>query len=57
MGRGVRPIGRFGKRVIDSGNIGGLRPVLSSLEFLLTALREKENLRSTLAQEEPEWLP
>ncbi|XP_031439995.1 prolactin releasing hormone 2 [Clupea harengus] len=51
VGRGVRPIGRFGKRVTDSGN------VLSSLELLLTALREKEDLRSTLAQEESEWLP
>ncbi|XP_062376603.1 prolactin releasing hormone 2 [Sardina pilchardus] len=56
VGRGVRPIGRFGKRVTDSGNVGGLRPVLSSLELLLTALREKEDLRHTLAQEEPEWL-
>ncbi|KAL2085956.1 hypothetical protein ACEWY4_019276 [Coilia grayii] len=57
VGRGVRPIGRFGKRVTDSGNVGGLRPVLSSLELLLTALRDNEDFQSTLAQEESEWLP
>lgn len=57
VGRGVRPIGRFGKRVTDSGNVAGLRPVLSSLELLLTALRNNEDFQSTLAQEDSDWLP
>uniref|UniRef100_A0A671KDA1 Prolactin releasing hormone 2 n=2 Tax=Sinocyclocheilus TaxID=75365 RepID=A0A671KDA1_9TELE len=53
VGRGVRPIGRFGKR--QSG--GGLQPVVKSLEILLNTLRNKESLRSALAQEESDWLP
>nr|ABD33839.1 prolactin-releasing peptide C-RFamide precursor [Cyprinus carpio] len=53
VGRGVRPIGRFGKR--QSG--GGLQPVVKSLEILLNTLRNKESLRSELAQEESDWLP
>uniref|UniRef100_A0AAY4DNP6 Prolactin releasing hormone 2 n=1 Tax=Denticeps clupeoides TaxID=299321 RepID=A0AAY4DNP6_9TELE len=53
VGRGVRPIGRFGKRQ----TAGGLRHVLSSLELLLSTLRDKENLRSALAPEEPDWIP
>ncbi len=53
VGRGVRPIGRFGKR--QSG--GGLQPVVKSLELLLNTLRNKESLRSALAQEETDWIP
>ncbi|XP_030625977.1 prolactin releasing hormone 2 [Chanos chanos] len=53
VGRGVRPIGRFGKR--QSG--GSLQPVLSSLELLLSTLRNKESLRNTLAQDDTDWLP
>lgn len=53
VGRGVRPIGRFGKR--QSG--GDLEPVVKSLELLLNTLRNKESLRNALAQEESDWLP
>uniref|UniRef100_A0A672KVS9 Prolactin releasing hormone 2 n=1 Tax=Sinocyclocheilus grahami TaxID=75366 RepID=A0A672KVS9_SINGR len=53
VGRGVRPIGRFGKRQIG----GSLQPVVKSLELLLNTLRNKESLRSALAQEESDWLP
>ncbi|KAI7792392.1 prolactin releasing hormone 2 [Triplophysa rosa] len=53
VGRGVRPIGRFGKRLSGSG----LQPVVKSLELLLNTLRNKENLRSALAQDDSDWLP
>ncbi|KAG9348019.1 hypothetical protein JZ751_004039 [Albula glossodonta] len=38
VGRGVRPIGRFGKRQTSSG----LRPAVSHLELLLQSLRDKD---------------
>ncbi|XP_051738723.1 prolactin releasing hormone 2 [Ctenopharyngodon idella] len=53
VGRGVRPIGRFGKR--QSG--GSLQPVVKSLELLLNTLRNKESLQNALAQEDSDWLP
>lgn len=53
VGRGVRPIGRFGKR--QSGS--SLQPVVKSLELLLNTLRNKESLQNVLAQEESDWLP
>ncbi|XP_051970570.1 prolactin-releasing peptide-like [Xyrauchen texanus] len=53
VGRGVRPIGRFGKR--QSGS--GLQPVVKSLEILLNTFRNKESLRSALAEDDSDWLP
>ncbi|XP_026860177.1 prolactin releasing hormone 2 [Electrophorus electricus] len=53
VGRGVRPIGRFGKR--QSG--AGLQPVANSLALLLSTLRNKESLRDALASEDSDWLP
>ncbi|XP_065150935.1 prolactin releasing hormone 2 [Paramisgurnus dabryanus] len=53
VGRGVRPIGRFGKRQ----SAGGLQPVVKSLELLLNTFRNKESLRSVLAQDDSDWLP
>ncbi|NWX50268.1 PRRP protein, partial [Steatornis caripensis] len=38
VGRGVRPIGRFGKRQLRSG----LRPVSRHLDFILNALWEQQ---------------
>ncbi|TRY64840.1 hypothetical protein DNTS_022244 [Danionella cerebrum] len=51
VGRGVRPIGRFGKRQ------SGLQPMVNSLELLLNTLRNKESLQRALAQEESDWFP
>ncbi|XP_030045850.1 prolactin-releasing peptide [Microcaecilia unicolor] len=42
VGRGVRPIGRFGKR--QSKNISSLHHGVISLELILNALREQEAL-------------
>ncbi|XP_054621854.1 prolactin releasing hormone 2 [Dunckerocampus dactyliophorus] len=53
VGRGVRPIGRFGKR--HSG--AGMRPVVRTLELLLNSLRKKENLDAVLRGEDRDWLP
>ncbi|NXG55982.1 PRRP protein, partial [Hemiprocne comata] len=41
MGRGVRPIGRFGKRQLRSSR-GSLRPVSKRLDFILNALWEQK---------------
>uniref|UniRef100_A0A667XNH7 Prolactin releasing hormone 2 n=1 Tax=Myripristis murdjan TaxID=586833 RepID=A0A667XNH7_9TELE len=56
VGRGVRPIGRFGKRRAALGS-GGLQPVLTTLELLLSSLRNKENLGKQLDGEDRDWLP
>ncbi|XP_028290070.1 prolactin releasing hormone 2 [Gouania willdenowi] len=53
VGRGVRPIGRFGKR--HSG-VGAL-PVVRTLELLLNSLRDKAQLGKTLDEEDRDWLP
>nr|XP_013806194.1 PREDICTED: prolactin-releasing peptide [Apteryx mantelli mantelli] len=43
VGRGVRPIGRFGKRQLRSGR-GNSRPVSRRLDFILNALWEQKVL-------------
>nr|XP_009506169.1 PREDICTED: prolactin-releasing peptide [Phalacrocorax carbo] len=43
VGRGVRPIGRFGKRQLRSSR-GSLRPVNRHLDFILNALWEQKVL-------------
>ncbi|XP_036414128.1 prolactin releasing hormone 2 [Colossoma macropomum] len=59
VGRGVRPIGRFGKR--ESAR--SVQPVLGSLELLLSALRSEEGARGVrssgpaLAHDDEDWLP
>uniref|UniRef100_A0A3Q4AKG7 Uncharacterized protein n=1 Tax=Mola mola TaxID=94237 RepID=A0A3Q4AKG7_MOLML len=59
VGRGVRPIGRFGKRHSRVGAVasGGMQPVVRTLALLLNGLRHKENLGSMLDEEEGDWLP
>ncbi|KAL7835268.1 hypothetical protein SRHO_G00276150 [Serrasalmus rhombeus] len=57
VGRGVRPIGRFGKRE----SLRSVQPVLGSLELLLSALRSEEGARgvrtSGTAHDDEDWLP
>ncbi|KAG9283507.1 prolactin releasing hormone 2 [Astyanax mexicanus] len=59
VGRGVRPIGRFGKRE----SAGSVQPVLGSLELLLSALRSEEGARGDrsthtgLTHDDDDWLP
>ncbi|CAJ1082316.1 prolactin releasing hormone 2 [Xyrichtys novacula] len=56
VGRGVRPIGRFGKR--HSGvSSGGLQPVVRTLGLLLNSLRNKEDLGNVIDVEQGDWLP
>ncbi|KAM7390593.1 hypothetical protein PAMA_008661 [Pampus argenteus] len=60
VGRGVRPIGRFGKRHSSSVEALGSRemqPVVRTLEVLLNSLRNKENLEKVLDGEDRDWLP
>ncbi|KAM4718483.1 prolactin releasing hormone 2 [Anableps anableps] len=59
VGRGVRPIGRFGKRHSSMDALGhsGMQPVLRTLELLLNSLRKKENLEKVINGEENDWLP
>uniref|UniRef100_A0A4W6F9Z2 Prolactin releasing hormone 2 n=1 Tax=Lates calcarifer TaxID=8187 RepID=A0A4W6F9Z2_LATCA len=64
VGRGVRPIGRFGKRHSSvealgggSSSSGGMQPVVRTLELLLNSLRNKENLEKVLDGEDRDWLP
>lgn len=59
VGRGVRPIGRFGKRHSSMDALGnsGMQPVLRTLELLLNSLRKKENLEKVISGEENVWLP
>lgn len=58
VGRGVRPIGRFGKRHSSLEALGsdGM-PVVRTLELLLSSLRNKENLGKVLDGEDGDWLP
>ncbi|XP_034049241.1 prolactin releasing hormone 2 [Thalassophryne amazonica] len=53
VGRGVRPIGRFGKR----SDGAAVQPVVRTLELLLNSLRNKENLEKVLDGEDRDWLP
>ncbi|XP_069046909.1 prolactin releasing hormone 2 [Lepisosteus oculatus] len=57
VGRGVRPIGRFGKRQMNSN--GHLRAEVNKLDLLLKSLRDHEgwSLGKTLLGEESDWLP
>ncbi|XP_029956001.1 prolactin releasing hormone 2 [Salarias fasciatus] len=59
VGRGVRPIGRFGKRhsSVESLDGGGMQPVVRTLELLLNSLRNRENIRKELDGEDRDWLP
>uniref|UniRef100_A0A8C8VJU3 Uncharacterized protein n=1 Tax=Pelusios castaneus TaxID=367368 RepID=A0A8C8VJU3_9SAUR len=45
VGRGVRPIGRFGKRQLRHSH-RSLRPGISSLELIINALQEQETLNA-----------
>ncbi|XP_060920400.1 prolactin releasing hormone 2 [Labrus mixtus] len=56
VGRGVRPIGRFGKRH-SSVSSEGLQPVVRVMGLLLNSLRNKEDLRNVLDVEGGDWLP
>ncbi|CAL8399646.1 prolactin releasing hormone 2 [Gadus morhua] len=66
VGRGVRPIGRFGKRHSGLVSLAGrslepvlssLEPVLSSLELLLNTLRNKEDSGKSRMEQGRDWLP
>ncbi|KAM4533560.1 prolactin releasing hormone 2 isoform 1-T2 [Odontesthes bonariensis] len=59
VGRGVRPIGRFGKRhsSMDVLGRGRIHPVVRTLELLLNSLRNKQNLGKVLDGEDSDWLP
>ncbi|XP_067853721.1 prolactin releasing hormone 2 [Heptranchias perlo] len=48
VGRGVRPIGRFGKRQMKSSD--NLRPTVNNLELILNALREQNAFNSNQQQ-------
>ncbi|XP_021386971.2 LOW QUALITY PROTEIN: uncharacterized protein LOC110471064 [Lonchura striata] len=50
VGRGVRPIGRFGKRQLRSSH-SSLRPVSRHLDFILNALWEQKSLDT----EDSDW--
>ncbi|XP_034998658.2 prolactin releasing hormone 2 [Hippoglossus stenolepis] len=58
VGRGVRPIGRFGKRhSVRALGSSGMQPVVRTLELLLNSLRNRENLEKALDGENRDWLP
>ncbi|XP_053715865.1 prolactin releasing hormone 2 [Synchiropus splendidus] len=59
VGRGVRPIGRFGKRYSSTEILTPVevQPVVRTLLQLLTTLRNKENLDQVLARSDTDWLP
>ncbi|KAK9527845.1 prolactin releasing hormone 2 [Anarhichas minor] len=59
VGRGVRPIGRFGKRHSSVEALGsrGMQPVLRTLGLVLNSLRNQENLGEVLDGEDRDWLP
>ncbi|XP_077365673.1 uncharacterized protein LOC144009701 [Festucalex cinctus] len=59
VGRGVRPIGRFGKRQSRAEATGDVRmePVVRLLELLFDSLRNKEDLGKVLHGEDGDWLP
>nr|XP_020465298.1 prolactin-releasing peptide [Monopterus albus] len=59
VGRGVRPIGRFGKRhsSVEALGSSGMQPVVRMVALLLNSFRNKENLRKVLEGEDRDWLP
>lgn len=59
VGRGVRPIGRFGKRHSGVEALGsrGMQPVVRTLALLLDSFRNKGNLEKMLDGEDGDWLP
>ncbi|KAM3592968.1 uncharacterized protein V6R79_002893 [Siganus canaliculatus] len=59
VGRGVRPIGRFGKRYSSAEVLGSgrMQPVVRTLALLLNSIRNKENLGNALDREDSDWLP
>ncbi|XP_061660764.1 prolactin releasing hormone 2 [Syngnathoides biaculeatus] len=59
VGRGVRPIGRFGKRQSAVETMGdvGMQPVVRMLALLFNSLQNKENLQKELHGETRDWLP
>ncbi|XP_056290107.1 prolactin releasing hormone 2 [Pseudoliparis swirei] len=59
VGRGVRPIGRFGKRHSGVGAVGSraVQPVLLTLGLLLNNLRNKDKFGTVLDGEDRDWLP
>ncbi|XP_072306786.1 prolactin releasing hormone 2 [Eucyclogobius newberryi] len=60
VGRGVRPIGRFGKRhsVEVALNSWDMQPVLRTLELLLKSLKTKGRLHKVpLDADDQDWLP
>ncbi|XP_058496884.1 prolactin releasing hormone 2 [Solea solea] len=59
VGRGVRPIGRFGKRHSSVGALGNgeMHPVVRTLELLLNSLKNKQKLEKVLNGEDRDWLP
>lgn len=58
VGRGVRPIGRFGKRHSSVESLGseGMQPMVRTLALLLNSIRNKENL-GNMDAEDRDWLP
>ncbi|KAK7879403.1 hypothetical protein WMY93_030739 [Mugilogobius chulae] len=60
VGRGVRPIGRFGKRHSAEVDLSSrdMQPVLRTLEMLLNSLKHKNQLHKVpLNADEQDWLP
>ncbi|KAM9827118.1 prolactin releasing hormone 2 [Neosynchiropus ocellatus] len=59
VGRGVRPIGRFGKRHSSMETLTpvDVQPVVRTLQLLLTTLRNKGNLDRVLDTADTDWLP
>ncbi|XP_077480196.1 prolactin releasing hormone 2 [Stigmatopora argus] len=59
VGRGVRPIGRFGKRQNRIEEMVGVevQPVIRMLELLFTSLQNKGDLEKVLQRENRGWLP
>lgn len=59
VGRGVRPIGRFGKRHSVEVQLGSreMQPVVRMLELLINSIKNKENLGKVLDGEDQDWLP
>ncbi|XP_068438308.1 prolactin releasing hormone 2 [Clinocottus analis] len=59
VGRGVRPIGRFGKRHSSVEAVGsrGVRHVYRTLGLVLHRLRNKDNFGKVLDGEDRDWLP
>lgn len=59
VGRGVRPIGRFGKRhnSVEILTSEGRPSLVRMLEMLFNSLGDKKNLENILDEEGRDWLP